>query len=192
MAAVDGVHQGAGRERIADARDRADPGGGELGGPRRERRIQAIVGEARADDHERTALVPRLDVGELALERDGATIEAGDACQRLHRDARRGEGPMNLRLLVAHDGPGGGVSGRCDVTDRVSAARQVFGKHAAHIVVIEVVHHDRVLRLRAGGDVVGSEDTGTREAAGGYLERRPQEPGPARARGDDNVGVAET
>ncbi len=69
--------------------------------------MQRIVGEARADDHQRAALELALGVGELVASVDHAAARTRSrASERMQRDPRGGERAMNLRLLVAHDGPG--------------------------------------------------------------------------------------
>src|SRR5215469_10536892 len=103
--------------------------------------------------------------GELAGECDDAIGERGDARQRVQRNARTSERTVNLWLLVAHDGPGGGVSRRCHVAYRVSAPGEIFRKDTAHVVVVEIIDDNGTSERRAGGDIVRREHTGAVELA---------------------------
>ena len=159
--AVDRVHDRTGGQRIADARDRADSGAGKLGCARGQFRVQGVGGEARADDDQRAARQARRGIGELVGEGYLAGGERRDARQRVQRDAVRRQHAVDLRLLVAHDRPRRGMAGGRHVAHGVAAFGELLGEHAAHVVVVEVVDHDRSLERGPGGDVIRGEDSGT-------------------------------
>src|SRR4029077_19403666 len=91
---------------------------------------------------------------ELVGERDTAVSKSRHPRKGMQGDVACRERAMNLRLLVAHDAPGRGVSGGCDVTHYVSAFCQVLGHSAAHVVVVEVVDDYRAPHPCRGGDVI--------------------------------------
>ena len=111
VGAVYRMYEGARSGRITHTRDRGDTGTLEILGARGERAVQKIVGETRADDDERLAGQALARVGEVVGERKLPALEADDARERVQRDAGGAQRAVDLRLLVAHDRPGRGVSG---------------------------------------------------------------------------------
>src|SRR4029077_780049 len=128
-----------------------------------------------------------LLTGELVGERDGTGSESRHARQGAQGNARGCECAVNLRLLIAHDAPGGGVTRRRHVAYRVSGFGKVLCQSAAHVVVVKVIDHYRARQPHTGGDIVGSEYAGSRELTDRDLERRIQEARPAAPGRDHDV-----
>ena len=173
------MHNRTGSQRVADARDGLDARRGQVLRPCGELGVQGIIRKAGADNHQGPAGDARRGVRELAGQGDLAPLECRHAREGVQRDPRREQRTVNLRLLIAHDGPRRRMSGGSHVADAVSGPGQVLRKHAAHVVVVKVVDDDRPFDACAVGDVVGREDLGPLEFAHRNLQRRVQQACPA-------------